>query len=76
VEQSFKKCFITNAFNGTEDGILWDSSDLDCLDLKSDLEKYVDSQCDTGCTSEEHSEQTNLFNLNFQFCVDLYLLMQ
>jgi hypothetical protein len=52
VEQSFKKCCITNALDGTED-ILWDSFDLDCPDLKSDLEESVDSGCETGCTSED-----------------------
>jgi hypothetical protein len=73
VELSFKKCCITKALNGTEDDILRDNSDLDCPDLKSDLEQSVDSDCETGCTSEEDSEQINLFNLNFQsmffFCV-------
>jgi hypothetical protein len=52
-EQSFKKCCITNALDGTEDYILWDNSDLDCPDLKSDLEESVDSECGAGCTSEE-----------------------
>jgi hypothetical protein len=56
VEQSFKKCCITNTLDGTEDDILWDNSDLDCHDLKSDLEESVDSECETGCTSEEGSE--------------------
>jgi hypothetical protein len=37
MEQSFKKCSITNALDGKED-ILWDNSDFDCPDLKSDLE--------------------------------------
>jgi hypothetical protein len=56
VEQSFKKCCVTNALDGTEDDILWENSDLDCTDLKSDLEESVDSECETGCTSEEDSE--------------------
>jgi hypothetical protein len=73
VEHSFKKCCITNAPNGTEDDMLWDSCDLDCPDLKGDLEESVHSECETGCSSEEDSEQTHLFNLNFQFCVDLFV---
>jgi hypothetical protein len=55
VEQSLKKCCITNELNGTED-ISWDYSDLDCPDLKSYLEESVDSEFETGCTSEEESE--------------------
>jgi hypothetical protein len=56
VEQQFKKCCITNSLDGTENYILWDSSDLDCPDLKSGLEESVDSECETECTSEEDSE--------------------
>jgi hypothetical protein len=39
---SFKKFRITNAFDGTENDILRDNSDHDCLDLKSELEESVD----------------------------------
>lgn len=39
--QSVKNCCVTNAFDGTEGDILWDSSDPDCLVLKDDLEKYI-----------------------------------
>jgi hypothetical protein len=56
VEQSFRKCCITNALDGIGDANLWDSSELGCLDLKSNLEGYVDSEYETGCTSEEDSE--------------------
>jgi hypothetical protein len=56
-----KRC-ITSALCGTDDGILWGSSDIDCLDLRSDLEETVESKCETGRTSY-------LFNLNDQFCV-------
>jgi DNA polymerase sigma len=41
VVQSVKNCCVTNAFDGTEDDFLWDSSDLDCSVSKDDLEKYV-----------------------------------
>jgi hypothetical protein len=43
MEQSFKKCCVISALDGTEDGILWDNYDLDCLFIKSDLQEYVDS---------------------------------
>jgi hypothetical protein len=66
VEQSFKKCRITNALDGTKNYILRNMCDLDCPDLKSVLEKSVCSECETRCTSEEDSEQINLFNLNFK----------
>jgi hypothetical protein len=56
VEWLFKKCCITNALDGTEDDFLWHGSDLDCPDLKSDLEESVDSVCETGCTIEEDGE--------------------
>jgi hypothetical protein len=36
--------------------MIWDNSDLDCPDLKINLEEPVDSECETGCTSEEDSE--------------------
>jgi hypothetical protein len=47
VEWSFKKCCITNTHDGTENDTLWHSSDLDSSDLKSDLEEFVDSVCET-----------------------------
>jgi hypothetical protein len=47
---------MINAPDGTEDGVIWDSSDHDCPDLKSDLEESVHSECEPGCTSEEDSE--------------------
>jgi hypothetical protein len=34
LEQSFKKCCITNALDGTKGDILWGNSDPDCRDLK------------------------------------------
>jgi hypothetical protein len=55
VQQSIKECCITNELDGTGD-ILWDNSNLDCPDLKSDLEESVGSECETGCTSEDDSE--------------------
>jgi hypothetical protein len=48
-----------------DDDVLWDTSDLDCPHLKSDLEEPVNSKCETECTSEEDSEQINLLNLKF-----------
>jgi hypothetical protein len=30
VKQSFKKCCISNALNGTEDDVLWENCVLDC----------------------------------------------
>jgi hypothetical protein len=54
VEHLFKKCCITDALDGTENDIIWDNSDLDYLDLKSDLEGSVDFEYD-GCTNEEDS---------------------
>jgi hypothetical protein len=56
MEQSFRKFFITNALDGIKYAILWDSSVLGCPDLKSTLEEYVDSACETGCTSEEDGD--------------------
>jgi hypothetical protein len=56
VEQSFGKCCITDALDGIEDAKLWDSSELGCLDLKCNLEGYVDSEYETGCTNGEDSE--------------------
>jgi hypothetical protein len=56
VKQSFRKCCIINALNGIEDANLWESSELGCLDLKSDLEGYLDSEYETECTSEEDSK--------------------
>jgi hypothetical protein len=41
VVQSVKNCCVTNAFDGMEDYIILDSSDLDCPELKVYLEKYV-----------------------------------
>jgi hypothetical protein len=67
VEHAFKKWYITNALDDTED-ILWVNCVSDCLDLKSDLEESVDSECETGRTSEEDSEQIHLFNLTYQLC--------
>jgi hypothetical protein len=58
--QSFKKCYVTNEFDDTEDGIWWENSDLDCLDLKSYLEESVGSESETGWTSEEDRELTCL----------------
>jgi hypothetical protein len=65
----FVKCCITSALYGAEDDILWGSSDIDCLDLRSDLEETVDCKCETGRTSL-------LFNLNLQFYVDFCVLIR
>jgi hypothetical protein len=46
VEQSFRKCCITNALDGIENANLWDNSEHGCLGLKSNLEGYVDSEYD------------------------------
>jgi hypothetical protein len=67
LEWSFKKCCIKNALDGTECGILWENSDLDCSDLKIDFEESVDLECETECRSEEDSERVNFSNLNFLF---------
>lgn len=53
LEHSFKKCCITNALDEIKGDISWDDSDLDCPDLKNDLEESVDSKCETRCKSEE-----------------------
>jgi hypothetical protein len=39
-----------------QDDILWDNSDLDCPDLKSNLEESVGLEYETGCTSEADSD--------------------
>jgi hypothetical protein len=54
VEHLFKKCCITGALGNTED-IIWDNSDLYYLDLKIDLEGFVDFEYETGCTNEDDS---------------------
>jgi hypothetical protein len=74
--QSWKRCCITNALVGTEDDIFWESFHHGYPDLKSDLDESAESECETGCTNEEVSEQINRLNLNLQFCVDLYLFIQ
>jgi hypothetical protein len=58
-----------NAFDGTEVDILWDSTDLDCPELKSDLKE-------TESTGEIDSEQIYLLNLNVPFCIYLFLLIK
>jgi hypothetical protein len=40
----------------TDDDILWNNSDLDCPDIKSNLEESVDSECETGYPNEEDNE--------------------
>jgi hypothetical protein len=42
VQHSSKERCNTNALCGTEDDVLWDISGLDCPDLKSNFEEYVD----------------------------------
>jgi hypothetical protein len=42
----FKKCLITNTFEGT------DNSNLDCPDLKRFVEECIDLSVRIGCTNE------------------------
>jgi hypothetical protein len=69
VEQSFKRCCITNVLDGAEDGVLWDDSDLDCPDLKGGVEESVDLESETEGIGEVDGEWIHLFNLDFQFCI-------
>lgn len=50
------KSHFTNALCGIEDDISCDNFDLDMPDLNTDLEKSVESECDTGRTGEEDSQ--------------------
>jgi hypothetical protein len=56
VEHLFRKCCITNALHCIEDANLWNSSEIGYLDLKINLEGYVDSECETEFMSEEVSD--------------------
>jgi hypothetical protein len=67
---------MTNEFDDTEDGLWWENSDLDCLDLKNYLEVYVDSERETGRTSKEDGEQINVLDLSIRFSVDVYFFTQ
>jgi hypothetical protein len=48
----FRNCCIRDVLNVTEVSI-WDISELDCPDLGSGLEEYIDAKCENGCKSEE-----------------------
>ena len=51
VTKSFKKCCISNALDGTEDGLLWDDDkDSDVDDPSSD---YLPSDCDDAGEDED-----------------------
>ena len=39
VSQSFKKCGISNAIDGSEDDILWEDDDEQCLSLLAAVDK-------------------------------------
>jgi hypothetical protein len=63
---SFKECFVTDELGGTEHDTLWDSSGLDCSDLESGLQEFVDWGCERGLTGGEASQQMNMFHLNVE----------
>lgn len=74
----FKKCCLIIALDGTEYIILWDSSDLDCPELRGGLGE-VDLELDTMHRSEEDIELTDLFivlKIFSFFFGDLCLLIQ
>lgn len=76
VKHTFQQYYIENALEGTEVDILWGSIDLDCNELKSVLEESVGLKCETESTDEKDCEEIHLLNLNFPFCIYLFLLIK